>query len=188
MEMEDRLPSTGADVDDDTIVIQSEVCGRFRDEPQEAADLCVGDLADLPQRREVALRQGRLRGAAALDWFVFPAGLLDPIPPFLVGRAGYDNWLVWRARQRGSVVDATAAVVAVHQTHAYDHLPGGKEAAYYGAEAARNVELAGGGRRLFTLHDASHRLLADHRLRRNPGALLRGGETLRKVKWKLGVR
>jgi hypothetical protein len=159
--------------------------------------LLVGQTRDLPSalvdpdpaaRRAVALAQGELRGPAAIDWFVFPAGLFDPIPPFLVGRAGYDNWLVWRARQRGVVVDATDAVAAVHQRHGYEHVDGGKDVAYYGAEAEWNVDLAGGRGRIFTLLDASHRLRADLTIRRNPAAFLRAGETMRKVKWKLGVR
>ena len=112
-------------------------------------------------------------------------GLFDPIPAFLVGRAGYDNWLVWRGRQRGIVVDTTAVVVAIHQTHGYQHVEGGKDTAYYGPEAEHNIELAGGRSHIFTLHDASHRLGADFVLRRNPGAVLRVAETVRKVKWKL---
>ena len=63
---------------------------------------------------------------------------------------------VWKARQVGIVVDATHDVRAVHQPHDYDHVAGGKEEAYYGEEAARNLELAGGKAHLYTLHDASH--------------------------------
>jgi hypothetical protein len=144
--------------------------------------------ADLEHRRLVALERGALRGVAALDWFVFPVGYVDPLPPFAVGRAGFDNWLVWKGRQSGPVVDCTAAVVAIHQAHGYDHVAGGKQAAYYGREAARNVELAGGRSRIYTLHDASHVLRADGSIRRNPGAVLRWRENARKVAWKLGRR
>lgn len=130
---------------------------------------------------------GKLRGAAALDYFVFPTGLFGEVPAFAIGRACFDNWLVWRARQEGVVVDATRTVVAVHQRHAYDHLEGGMAEAYYGEEAARNLELAGGKSRLYTIHDASH-LLVDGRLRRNLGAPLRWRENVRKAAWKLGKR
>ena len=130
---------------------------------------------------------GKLRGAAALDYFVFPADLYADVPPFAVGRACFDNWLVWRARQLGIVVDATPSVVALHQRHDYDHLEGGKAEAYYGEEAARNLELAGGKSRLYTIHDASH-VLVDGRLRRNLGATFRVRENLRKTAWKLGKR
>jgi hypothetical protein len=127
---------------------------------------------------------GRLRGAAALDWFVFPGDLYAEVPPFALGRACFDNWLVWQARQEGMVVDATRAVDAVHQGHGYAHLAGGKDEAYYGEEAARNLELAGGKAHLYTIHDASH-VLVDGRLRRNLGATLRARENLRKAAWKL---
>jgi hypothetical protein len=130
---------------------------------------------------------GSLRGAAALDWFVFPAGLYGEVPPFVIGRACFDNWLVWKARQEGMVVDATQAVAAVHQAHDYDHLAGGKNEAYYGDEAARNLELAGGKSHLYTIHDASHSLV-DGRLRRNLGATLRARENVRKAAWKLRIR
>jgi len=138
--------------------------------------------------RARALRDGRRRGAAAIDWFLFTPGLFEPLPPFLVGRATFDNWLVWKGRQEGPVVDATDAVAAIHQPHDYAHLAGGKDEAYYGAEAAANLAAAGGKRRLYTIHDASHRLRADGAIRRNLGATLRARETARKVAWKLGRR
>jgi hypothetical protein len=130
---------------------------------------------------------GRRRGAAAMDWFVFPAGLFGEVPPFAIGRACFDNWLVWKARQVGIVVDATHDVRAAHQPHGYDHVEGGMDEAYYGEEAARNLELAGGKSRLYTLHDASH-VLRDGKLHRNLGAPLRWRENIRKLVWKLGKR
>lgn len=132
-----------------------------------------------------ALREGRLRGAAAIDYFVFTPGLFDPMPRFVVGRARFDNWLVWRARTRGPVIDATKGVVAVHQRHDYGHLAGGFREAYLGEEAMRNEELALAEGKIFTIHDASHALRADGSLRRYYGSVLRIRETLRKVAWKL---
>jgi hypothetical protein len=151
--------------------------------------LIVGQTLDVDDASTPAdaLARGRRRGAAALDYFVFPAGLYTEVPPFAIGRACFDNWLVWRARQDAIVVDATADVVAAHQRHDYAHVQGGKAGAYYGEEAARNLELAGGKAHLYTLHDASH-VLRGGRLRRNPGAPLRWRENVRKAGWKLGVR
>jgi len=151
--------------------------------------LIVGQSLDVdePRSREDAAGRGVRRGAAALDYFVFPAGLYTEVPSFAIGRACFDNWLVWRARQDALVVDATADVVAAHQRHDYAHVDGGKAEAYYGEEAARNLELAGGKGRLYTLHDASH-VLRGGQLYRNPGAPLRWRENVRKAAWKLGVR
>ena len=151
--------------------------------------LIVGQTLDVaePRDRADALARGRRRGAAALDYFVFTAGLYGDVPPFAIGRACFDNWLVWRARQQGLVVDASGDVAAVHQPHDYEHMLGGKAETYYGEEARRNLELAGGKSRLYTLHDASH-VLRGGRLRRNPGAPFRWREGVRKAAWKLGRR
>jgi hypothetical protein len=152
-----------------------------------------GDLSleSVPERmalRERARVEGRSRGATAIDYFVFTAGLFDPVPPFVVGRARFDNWLVWRARTRGPVVDATRAVVAIHQRHDYAHVLGGFEEAHFGSEARRNEELAGGTSRIYTIYDASHRLRADGSVRRHVGSTLRAREQLRKATWKLQNR
>lgn len=146
------------------------------------------DAATRAALRRRALAEGRSRGATAIDYFAFSARLFEPMPPFVVGRARFDNWLVWRARERGIVVDATRGVVAVHQRHDYAHLPGGLGEAHFGAEAGRNLELAGGKNRLYTIHDASHRLTAAGDVRRNLGAVGRVRENLRKISWKLSRR
>jgi hypothetical protein len=157
------------------------LAGQTRDLPVMPA------LLEDPEQLRTAALGGTPRGPAAIDWFLFPAGLFDPMPPFAVGRAGFDNWMIWRARQRGKVVDATAAVAAIHQPHSYDHLEGGFAEAYYGAEAEENLRLGGGKRRRYTLHDATHRLTVDLELRRNLGAVLRVRETARKAAWKLST-
>ena len=138
--------------------------------------------------RRRALAEGRLRGPTAVDWFVFPAGLFEGMPPFMVGRAAFDNWMIWHARRRGLVVDATDCIVAIHQPHDYAHLQGGKDEAYYGVEADENRRLAGGKRNIYTLHDTSHWLTVDLELRRNLSAPFRWRERTRKAAWKLGLR
>ena len=37
---------------------------------------------------------------AAIDYFVFRKNSLKNIPDFVVGRPGYDNWLIWYARRK----------------------------------------------------------------------------------------
>jgi hypothetical protein len=163
--------------------------------------LIVGETRDLDVRDELclereeraelrrrALDEGRSRGPTAIDYFVFTARLFDPLPPFVVGRARFDNWLVWRARERGVVVDATRAVVSVHQRHDYAHVPGGFEEAHFGGEARRNEELAGGGGRIYTIFDASHRLQPGGTVRRHIGSTFRVRERARKAAWKLAQR
>ncbi len=113
-----------------------------------------------------ARTQGRGQIPDALDYFVFTRGVWGKIPPFALGRTVWDDWLVYRARERGAaVIDATSDVLAVHQNHDYGHLTGGYDAAWKGPEAQRNLELAGGAEHCFTLDDATH-VLAEGSLRR----------------------
>lgn len=96
------------------------------------------------------------RGHDYVDYFVFPAGLFDDVPPFGVGRAGFDNWLVRRALDVGApVIDASRALRPLHQNHTYEHLAQ-PDGAYVGIEADENRRLAGG--KYATILDATHRL------------------------------
>lgn len=106
------------------------------------------------------------RGSWFIDYFVFSRDLYDELPSFAVGRAGFDNWLVWKARAlRATVVNASRAVTAVHQEHDYSHVRGGREWSYQGPEAVRNVQLAGGPEHLYRIDHASH-VLTSRGLRR----------------------
>ncbi|MEJ2353195.1 MAG: glycosyltransferase family A protein [Anaerolineales bacterium] len=74
-------------------------------------------------RDEVKAR-GRLHGLAGSDYFIFPRPLLADMPDFAVGRAGWDNWVIYKAWSSGwIVIDATSSVMAIHQDHDYSHLP-----------------------------------------------------------------
>ena len=109
--------------------------------------------------QEEVHRYGTLGAKAAIDYFVFFRGLFDPIPPFAIGRMGWDNWLISRARkQSASVIDATARVMAVHQNHDYLGFSS-KVALRSGEEALLNTKLLGGG--YGDLHDVTHLLLPE---------------------------
>jgi hypothetical protein len=149
----------------------------------------LSDDAVRVQLRRRALDHGRLRGYAALDFFVFREGLFDPVPPFLIGRACFDNWLVWRARElRCPVVDVTRSAVAVHQSHDYSHIPGGLEEAYYGDEARYNEQLAGGREHIYSLHDVTHRLHGSGPPIPYLGSIFRAREKARIAKVSLDIR
>lgn len=118
---------------------------------------------DDPAWRERIETGGIFRGTLALDFFLFSRDLFGDVPPFALGRARYDNWLVWRALHRGAmVVDATDVLGAIHQRHDYHHLPGGRREAYRGVDARRNEALAGAWcyLHLHGIHDARWRLTA----------------------------
>jgi hypothetical protein len=100
-----------------------------------------------------------LHPATGIDYFVYSSSLWGSIKPFAVGRTGWDSWLVYRARAlRAPVVDATDAVMAVHQNHDYSHHADGASGVWQGGEASRNRELVGGHQYAFTIDDATHRL------------------------------
>lgn len=107
--------------------------------------------------RSLIATKGELYDPAGIDYFVFRRGIWGEIPPFAIGRTIWDNWLIYRARERGvPVVDATKRISAIHQNHDYGHLREGKTEAWGGPEARRNLELAGGDHKYaFTLGDAT---------------------------------
>ncbi len=104
-------------------------------------------------------RRGRRRTAEWIDYFAFSRGLYGTdMPPFVL-RVFWDNWLVWKALDSGKpVIDASRAVMAVHQNHDYSYHPQGKAGVWTGEEAGRNAQLAGGWRHLRTIADATEAL------------------------------
>lgn len=136
-------------------------------------DLNIDEAVDFsPTDWQVALRQlverdGRPRPPDWIDYFVFSKDLYRRMPPFAIGRTSFDNWLIWEARARGAVViDASVAVMAVHQNHDYNHHPQGQSGVFSGIEAKINRSLMDGRRCYFTIADATHQLTASG-IRRN---------------------
>jgi hypothetical protein len=121
-----------------------------------------------PERlRALAQTQGSLHKATGSDYFLFPRDCYAGIPPFTIGRAGWDNWMIYFGRRQGwPVVDASQAIFIVHQNHDYSHLPGGQPH-YRHPETDQNVRLAGGRRAIFELPDADY-ILGPGGLERKP--------------------
>lgn len=115
-----------------------------------------GDWIGYLRRR--LMEQGRLHKPSGSDYFIFPRGLFSDMPPFALGRAGWDNWMLYSARRkRMPLIDATSAITVVHQDHDYAHLPDGQPH-YRLPESGENVRLAGGQEAMFSLLDANWRL------------------------------
>lgn len=90
-------------------------------------------------------KQGVLDAKNAMDIFICHPAVLASFPPFLVGRPGWDQWLVWYAHASGAdVVDASDAFTVFHQSHDYTHVSGGWREACLGEEAVYNRQLAAG--------------------------------------------
>ena len=119
------------------------------------------DFSEGWQERQssIAHRQGSLHRPAGSDFFLFPKNCYTEIPDFAIGRAGWDNWMIYKARQENwPVIDCTPSVMIVHQNHDYRHLPGGKPH-YEHPETNENIRLAGGSSAVrYTILDATHRL------------------------------
>jgi hypothetical protein len=112
------------------------------------------------QLRSSVQKLGQLHRPAGSDYFLFPDSCYTELPAFTIGRAGWDNWMIYHARKSGfPVIDATRTVMIIHQNHDYSHLPGGQPH-YKHPETNENVRLAGGrAMTRFTLLDANYRLV-----------------------------
>ena len=118
---------------------------------QEELELGAGWEERLRQRLSA---QGRLHPPAGSDYFVYPRACFGDVPRFAVGRAGWDNWMIFKARwEHWPVIDATQDIQIIHQDHDYSHLPGGQPH-YRLPETFENVRLAGGKRTIFHLEDS----------------------------------
>jgi hypothetical protein len=106
--------------------------------------------------RQTCAQQGKLHPRGGSDYFLFPRACFNDVPDFAIGRAGWDNWMIYAARDRGwAVVDGSGVVQVIHQSHDYSHLPNGKPH-YRLPESFENVRLGGGRRTIFTLADADY--------------------------------
>jgi hypothetical protein len=115
----------------------------------------------------IVYRQGALHRPAGSDFFLFPLSSYLDIPDFAIGRAGWDNWMIYKARKENwPVIDCTPSVMIVHQNHDYSHLPGGKPH-YEHPDTNENIRLAGGQAAVrYTILDATHQLTKNGRLTR----------------------
>jgi hypothetical protein len=112
-------------------------------------------------------REGRQHGRNGSDYFIYPRGGFPKLPPFALGRAGWDNWMIYAGRRGGlRVIDASDEINIIHQTHDYGHLPGGRPH-YQHPESFDNLRMGGGEKVVFTLDDADT-LLTNGRFARPP--------------------
>jgi len=133
--------------------------------------------------RNFLKHEGEIREIWATDYFAFSRELYTDMPPFALGRAFFDNWLIWKARNlRATVVDATHFVTAIHQRHDYSHVSGGKDWAHHGDEAMDNIRLAGGLSHRYSILDTTH-FLSRSGLKRNLRKRF-SWERLKLLKWR----
>lgn len=110
--------------------------------------------------RAVALRTGgKLGPSDSTDYFLFLKGTLRRLQPFAVGRGYWHAWLLWHVvhRLKGSIIDATPTICAVH----HHHVPGTRNP----SEHSRNRILAGGWRQYYSSEQAEF-MVFDERVER----------------------
>lgn len=116
---------------------------------------------------KIRQERGVLYSPFGMDYFLFPNGMIDYMPPFRIGRPGWDNWIVAKTlRRKIPVVDATERITILHQNHDHKHVPGGTGDRWIGApESAQNFELIQDDGLIncghYKITDASHYLAKD---------------------------
>jgi len=119
--------------------------------------------------RRLAFAANKQKNGWWIDYFVFPRDHFgSDFPPLVIGRPPWDNWTVWRALRCGPVVDASDAVVAIHQNHGYGCGPASHSQLWNDVASQHNEAVAGSRWHLCTIEDATH-LLGPSGLRPNPG-------------------
>ena len=112
--------------------------------------------------RALALRTGKRNGPSWTDYFCFSRDLYyRKMPPFLIGRDGWDPWIIWFARKsQVPLVDVSRAVIAVHQNHDYAYLKQGAAAIHKEEEISYNLNLGNGsGWRYYAVNAATSQVV-----------------------------
>jgi len=131
---------------------------------REPMDFSNGWEAELQERTR---REGQLESHTGIDFFVFPRDTYQEVPPVVIGRVWFDQWCIKYARKKGlPVIDLTPFVPIVHQLHDYDHVIGGREWVYGGAEADENLVFYGEKPHTYTILSATHLMTTQGRIRR----------------------
>ncbi len=137
--------------------------------------LLVGERMDLAPETRLDVRQADWlsqlaalyeqdklspHGPTGADYFGFVRGMWTDLPPVFMGRGMCDQALLhYCFRKRIPVIDGTLAVVNIHQHHDYQHVDGGKQQVFYGAEREMMARAHGLRHSLPTIADADWRFL-----------------------------
>ncbi|MBE7173354.1 MAG: hypothetical protein INR73_22470 [Williamsia sp.] len=119
--------------------------------------------ADYNAWHHYAINQGILLPACSSDYFLLPVAsrIFVDMPPLVVGRSGWDNWMMYRARELSiPLIDGTEGVISIHRKHGYNHIQRNMEDKPYsswdGVESRLQIAIL--GERLLDLGFATHRM------------------------------
>ena len=106
--------------------------------------ICFADEGWENNLRTSVENYGNRLGPWAIDYFAFSKKVPIKLLPFLVGREGWDNWMIFHARKEGiPVIDITLSTTVIHQNHDYNHVPLKKGERWQGPESDYNLNLIG---------------------------------------------
>ena len=67
------------------------------------------------------IKKAKRHSSSGIDYFIFKKNTFPNLPNFVVGRPGYDNWIIWNARRRLiPVIDISKTVKVLHQNHHFN--------------------------------------------------------------------
>ena len=113
-------------------------------------DMNVSQIINFNNENEItnfwnmAKNKSQKHGCSGIDYFIFKRWQFKNIPDFIIGRWGWDNWLIWKARRSMvPVIDASDDVQVIHQNHSYKfHNIGNIEHSRSGDEFKNNYKLS----------------------------------------------
>ena len=92
-------------------------------------DMDIDDIIEFENENEQNNFWERVRihskkhACSGIDYFVYKRNQWKKLPDFIIGRPGFDNWLIWKARRRLlPVIDGTESIQVVHQNHPVNKL------------------------------------------------------------------
>ncbi|NOQ22413.1 MAG: hypothetical protein GQ565_07170 [Candidatus Aegiribacteria sp.] len=107
--------------------------------------------------RRMISNHAKLHPPSGSDIFCFAGWPWGGIPELVIGRAGYDNELIFHCRNtRVPVIDATGAITLIHQNHGYAHHKNGRQGVWHGQEAKTNMEKGKSRGLRFTILEADY--------------------------------
>lgn len=122
-------------------------------------DVLVDQELDYSIDRDVLKLKGILHSAAGIDYFAFPKAIHWDMPNFVVGRPGWDNWLLWKARRSNiPLVDISSVYSVFHQDHDWGEFKNGISDREKAPESLRNKSLLFHPWAACTLHDCNYEL------------------------------
>tara|TARA_Y100000996_G_C22556373_1_gene655676 strand:+ start:4043 stop:4882 length:840 start_codon:yes stop_codon:yes gene_type:complete len=87
--------------------------------------------------------EGLLHPSTGVDYFLFPKNIMPEMPPFAIGRAWWDNWLItYFLNKKIPVIDGTI-IPTIHQNHDYSHVKSvNRNSSNKGVERETNKKIA----------------------------------------------